>query len=127
MAASRTEVLRMLAEMARYTALDEGSPQSFKARAYEAALAGVGGHPGELTGLSKAELTRIKGVGNSIADKIIELDRTGTVRKLEELRVLYPPGFVELIPATPGMDEMFTRYWRASVDWDGAQPIRPFG
>jgi len=37
------------------------------------------------------------------------------------------PGFVELIPATPGMDEMFTRYWRAAVDWDGNEPIRPFG
>jgi hypothetical protein len=37
------------------------------------------------------------------------------------------PGFVELIPATPGMDEMFTRYWRASVDWKGEEPIRPFG
>ena len=37
------------------------------------------------------------------------------------------PGFVELIPATPGMDEMFTRYWQASVNWNGEQPIRPFG
>jgi hypothetical protein len=37
------------------------------------------------------------------------------------------PGFVELIPATPGMDEMFTRYWRASVGWRGENPIRPFG
>ena len=37
------------------------------------------------------------------------------------------PGFVELIPATPGMDDLFTRYWRASVDWDGRDPIRPFG
>jgi hypothetical protein len=36
------------------------------------------------------------------------------------------PGFVELIPATPGMDEAFTRFWRASVDWDGKDPIRPF-
>ena len=37
------------------------------------------------------------------------------------------PGFVELIPATPGMDEMFTRYWKASVDWRGENPVRPFG
>ena len=37
------------------------------------------------------------------------------------------PGFVELIPASDGMDEMFTKYWRASVDWDGKDPIRPFG
>lgn len=37
------------------------------------------------------------------------------------------PGMVELIPATPGMDEVFTRFWRASVDWDGRDPVRPFG
>lgn len=82
--------------MARLTALDEGSPQSFKARAYEAAVAGVEGHPGELSGLTKAELVKIKGVGNAIADKIIELDTTGRVAKLEDMRAKYPPGFVEL-------------------------------
>jgi hypothetical protein len=37
------------------------------------------------------------------------------------------PGFVELIPATPGMDNMFTRYWRAAIEWRGEDPIRPFG
>jgi hypothetical protein len=29
--------------------------------------------------------------------------------------------------ATEGMDEMFTRYWKASVEWDGRAPIRAFG
>ena len=37
------------------------------------------------------------------------------------------PGFVELIPATAGMDEMFTRYWKAAVEWRGEDPVRPFG
>jgi len=37
------------------------------------------------------------------------------------------PGMVELIPVTAGMDETFTRFWRASLDWDGKDPIRPFG
>ena len=37
------------------------------------------------------------------------------------------PGFVELIPATPGLDAGFTSYWQASVDWDGYEPVRPFG
>jgi hypothetical protein len=37
------------------------------------------------------------------------------------------PGFVELIEGTTGMDDMFTRYWQASVDWDGNDPVRPFG
>jgi hypothetical protein len=36
------------------------------------------------------------------------------------------PGMIELIPATPGMDEMFTSYWKASVGWKGENPIRPF-
>ena len=36
------------------------------------------------------------------------------------------PGFLELIPATPGMDEAFTAFWRATRDWDGRNPIRPF-
>ncbi len=36
------------------------------------------------------------------------------------------PGFVELIPATKGMDDLFTKYWRASVNWDGKNPVRPF-
>lgn len=37
------------------------------------------------------------------------------------------PGFVELIPATPGMDEGFTNFWRQTQNWDGKDPIRPFG
>ena len=36
------------------------------------------------------------------------------------------PGFLELIPVTPGMDETFTRFWRASLNWDGKDPVRPF-
>ena len=36
------------------------------------------------------------------------------------------PHYIELIPATPGMDAAFTAFWRAAVDWDGKDPIRPF-
>ncbi|MCL6250874.1 VOC family protein [Altererythrobacter sp. KTW20L] len=35
-------------------------------------------------------------------------------------------GFIELLPVTPGMDETFTRFWEASRQWDGRDPIRPF-
>lgn len=35
-------------------------------------------------------------------------------------------GFLELLPVTPGMDETFTRFWKASQDWDGSDPVRPF-
>jgi len=36
------------------------------------------------------------------------------------------PGFIELLPATDDMDDRFTRFWRASIDWDGLDPVRPF-
>jgi hypothetical protein len=36
------------------------------------------------------------------------------------------PGFLELLPATPGMDATFTRFWQAAQGWDGRDPIRPF-
>jgi hypothetical protein len=35
-------------------------------------------------------------------------------------------GFLELLPVTPGMDETFTRFWKASLDWDGSDPVRSF-
>jgi hypothetical protein len=37
------------------------------------------------------------------------------------------PGFIELIPTNQVMDEVFGRFYRASCDWNGADPIRPFG
>ncbi|MGD6741900.1 VOC family protein [Streptomyces sp. BH106] len=37
------------------------------------------------------------------------------------------PGFIELIPASSTMDELFTGFWRASVDWDGSDPMRTVG
>lgn len=35
-------------------------------------------------------------------------------------------GFLELIPATPGMDAHFTAMWAASQNWNGSDPVRPF-
>jgi DNA polymerase (family 10) len=96
MMATRPDLIRMLAELAKLTALDEGSPQAFKVRAYENAIAGIESHPDEMAGMSKTELTKIKGVGNSTADKILEFEKTGQVGKLESLREKYPPPFVEL-------------------------------
>ena len=60
---TRSDQIRMLVELTKLTALDEGSPQAFKVRAYENAIAGIKGHHGELSGLTKAELLERKVVG----------------------------------------------------------------
>jgi DNA polymerase (family 10) len=93
---TRSDAIRMLVELAKLTALEEGSPQAFKVRAYENAVAGIEAHAGEIDVLTKTELTKIKGVGAATADKILELGSTGKVAKLETLREKYPPAFVEL-------------------------------
>ena len=119
--ATRSDQIRMLAELAKLTALDEGSPQAFKVRAYENAMAGIDGYPGELADLSKTELTKIKGVGNSTADKILEFESTGNVAKLETLREKYPPPFVELTKI-PGLGPKTLKTLRSQLgveDIDG--------
>lgn len=111
----------MLAELAKLTALDEGSPQAFKVRAYENAMGGIEGHPGDIDGLSKAELVKIKGVGSSTADKLLELGQTGKVSKLEALREKYPPPFVELTKI-PGLGPKTLKLLRSQLgveDLDG--------
>lgn len=111
----------MLVELAKLTALDEGSPQAFKVRAYENAIAGIEAHQGDIEGLSKTELTKIKGIGGSTADKILELGEKGTVEKLERLRAEYPPKFVELTKI-PGLGPKTLKMIRSQLgveDLDG--------
>lgn len=93
---SNRQVLSMLDELIELTTLDEGSPQSFKVRAYERARRAVESQVKELSGLSVREIQGIGGIGKSIASSIRELSRTGQVAKLETLRSKYSPAFREL-------------------------------
>lgn len=113
----------MLAELAKLTALEEGSPQAFKVRAYENAMAGIEGHPGDIDGLPKADLVKIKGVGSSTADKILELANTGSVSKLEALRDKYPPPFVELTKI-PGLGPKTLKLLRSQLGVEDLESLQ---
>ncbi len=117
------EAIRMLVELAKLTALEEGSPQAFKVRAYENAVAGIEAHRGDIDGLSKAELTKIKGVGAATADKILELGETGTVAKLDGLRTKYPPAFVELTKI-PGLGPKTLKMIRAELGVEDVEGLK---
>ena len=77
--ASTRDVLDLLDELAQLTTLKEQSPQSFKVRAYENAKQGIQADGRDVTQLSAAELTKIKGIGKSTASKIREFMDTGEV------------------------------------------------
>lgn len=93
-------VAALLREYSELVVITGGDP--FRARNYEKAAKAVAGHSGDVTGMSEAALLTIPGVGKSIAGKIGEYQRTGTIAALEELRGKVPPGVRDLAKV-PGL------------------------
>ena len=78
------------------------SKDPYKARAYEKAARAVGGFHADIEAFSVTELQAIPNVGKSIAEKIDECLRTGTMRVLDELRAQIPAGVRDMM-AVPGV------------------------
>jgi histidinol phosphatase-like PHP family hydrolase len=100
MASANEDAAAVLREYAELLVITGGDP--FRSRNYEKAAKVVGGYPGDLAAVPDAALTKIGGVGPSIASKIIEFRRTGTVAAVDELRAKIPPG-VQEIAKVPGI------------------------
>ncbi|MFD1658498.1 DNA polymerase/3'-5' exonuclease PolX [Streptomyces caeni] len=103
------EVEALLQEYADLIAITGGD--AFKARAYEKAARAIGGYPADVSHLDIKGLREIPGVGKSIADKVTEYLRTGTVTVVEERRAAIPAGVRELITIpTLGPKKALTLY-----------------
>ncbi|MGD0701670.1 MAG: helix-hairpin-helix domain-containing protein [Trebonia sp.] len=100
MARTNDEVAALLREYAELLSITGGD--QFRARNYEKAAKAVGGYPNDLGAVPDAALTKISGVGSSIAAKIIEFRRTGTIAAVDDLRAKIPPG-VQEIAKVPGI------------------------
>ncbi len=95
--ANRAEDLyALLRELVQLTILDDGDPQSFRARAYENAVMELRAAPGDITSMTEAQLVKLDGVGKSTARKIREFFETARIAKLEQLRAKYPLEFQRL-------------------------------
>jgi len=120
---SNARILGVLAELARLIALDEGSSQAFKVRAYENAIHGIEGYAGVVASLSLKEMEAIKGVGGSIAARIKEYVDTGAVGKLDELRAKYPAPLVELLKV-PGLGPKTLKLIRAELGVESLDDLK---
>ena len=89
----------LLTEYAELLVMTGGD--ALRARAYDKAARAVSGHPGDIAAAGPAALQRIPGVGKSIAEKVGEINATGTFAALEQLRAQIPAGVLALtrIPA----------------------------
>jgi DNA polymerase (family X) len=73
------------------------NPDAFKARAYEKAARSIGGYHEDVAGADVKRLLAIPNVGRSIAEKVEEYLRTGTMDSLEDLRAQIPAGVRQLM------------------------------
>jgi DNA polymerase (family 10) len=94
-ARSNDEVEELLQEYADLIAIAGGD--AFKSRAYDKAARSVGGYHGDIEKLDLKGLTAVPNVGKSIAEKIVEYFRTGTIQAIEELRSEIPDGVRSLL------------------------------
>jgi DNA polymerase (family 10) len=120
---SNAAILAMLDEFVTLTTLQEGSPQSFKVRAYEKAAQGLQAVAGPIAELDVNELVAVKGVGRSTAAKIREFVETGTVDKLETLREEFPPDVVAL-SRIPGLGPKTLRLVRSELGVENVDDLR---
>ncbi|MGW7407592.1 DNA polymerase/3'-5' exonuclease PolX [Streptomyces sp. NPDC054833] len=109
MARSNDEVAALLQEYADLISITGGD--AFKARVYEKAARAIGGHHADVRDLDVKGLREIPGVGKSIAEKVVEYFRTGSISAVEELRARIPAGVRQLtaIP-TLGPKKAFLLY-----------------
>lgn len=79
-----------------------GEP-AFKVRAFRGAARAIEGEPTSVAGLAKeGKLKDVRGVGEGVARRIVELLERGSIAESEELRAKLPPGLVDLMNV-PGM------------------------
>ncbi|MDQ8707152.1 DNA polymerase/3'-5' exonuclease PolX [Streptomyces sp. LHD-70] len=98
MTRSNDEVAELLREYADLISITGG--EAFKARVYERAARSIGGYDADVSTLDAKGLREIPNVGKSIAEKIVEYVRSGSVSEVEALRAKIPAG-VRRLTAIP--------------------------
>ena len=117
------ELIAQLDELRRLTILDDHSPQSFRARAYDRAVRRLRDSDEDLTSLSEQELQRRDGIGKAIASKMREFFQTGRIAKLETLRARFPPA-VQQLARIPGVGPKTLSRLRAELGIESIEALR---
>jgi DNA polymerase (family 10) len=77
--------------------LDIHGENSFKSRTYGAAGFNIEKLPMQLKDTPREKLFSIKGIGDSVGKKVIEMLDTGKLSALEEIIAITPPGVIEML------------------------------
>src|SRR6201995_1160543 len=77
--------------------MDIHGENSFKTKSYSVAAFTLEKLPTSLEGLPLDKITSIKGIGDAIGKKILEVQQTGELRLLQEYIHKTPPGVIEML------------------------------
>ena len=77
--------------------MDIHGENTFKSRTYGAAAFNIEKLPMQLKDTAREKLFSIKGIGDSIGKKVIEMLDTGKLTALEEIISITPPGVIEML------------------------------
>ena len=80
-------------------------------------------HWGRATWHFDRDVEQYRAAGHELAF-ICRVPSGGRVAYMDTTREL--PGFVELIELGGAFESVFSRFYRASIDWDGVDPVRSF-
>jgi hypothetical protein len=80
-------------------------------------------HWGRATWHFDQEVERYRAAGHELAF-VARVPTGGRVAYMDTTAEL--PGYVELIELGGGFEPAFSKFYRASIGWDGKDPVRPF-
>ena len=77
--------------------MDIHGDNSFKSKTYAVAAFNIEKLPAQLAGLPSEKIFSLKGIGDSLGKKIIEIITNGNLQMLEEYILRTPPGILEML------------------------------
>jgi len=85
----------------------------FKVLAYRRASESIRSYPDDVSSLSQEELVDIPGIGQALAEKIVEYSQTGQLKFLNKLEKEVPPTLIELLEV-PGIGpKRINLFWKS--------------
>ena len=77
--------------------MDIHGENSFKSKSYASAAFAIEKLPQEITGVPKEKIFQIRGIGESVGKKVVEILETGELQVLQEYISNTPPGVLEMM------------------------------
>jgi DNA polymerase (family 10) len=92
--------------------MDIHGENSFKAKAYSSAAFTIDKLPQQLSNIDSGKLASIKGIGDSVAKKIVEIFERGEIVALTELIAKTPPGIMQMLDIKGIGPKKITIIWK---------------